>query len=165
MFFLRVSSPRAVKQEKASRNTEMKSKINFIFGDRKIIFLCGPENVPGAPKRALQTLNGRPDAISRSPPKFVRLSKICALSAGQASCDLILGNVVLVFFWCANRSKGCSERGEALRALVWTKPNKYSRFGVGHENTWLHLLWCSPNGNRTSCVPRRSPWHHFSPPR
>ena len=36
----------------------------------------GPENGPGAPKRALQTLNGRPDAISRSPqnlsvcPKF-----------------------------------------------------------------------------------------------
>ena len=43
----------------------------------------GPENVPGAPKRALHTLNGRPDAISRSPQKFVRLSKICALGAGQ----------------------------------------------------------------------------------
>ena len=38
VFFLVFRGPGAVKQENTSRNTETNSKINFIFGARKIIF-------------------------------------------------------------------------------------------------------------------------------
>ncbi len=38
MVFCVFRGPGAVKQEKTSQNVEMKSKINFIFGARKIIF-------------------------------------------------------------------------------------------------------------------------------